>query len=133
MGRALVMKIPIRKGLFTGETSGDLMGFKCKTCNHILPPLTTVCCYCDGEEFDQTALSCKGKLYSYTIVWQQHTHYKTPYAVGYIELPEGFRIFASLKEKEGKPFKVGMDMDLVIETLWEENGNEIIGPRFQPA
>jgi uncharacterized OB-fold protein len=45
----------------------------------------------------------------------------------------GPRIFASLKAKEGREFKIGMDMELVIEKLWDEEDNEIIGPRFQPV
>ncbi len=34
-------------------------------------------------------------------------HFKPPYAVGYIKMPEGIRIFAPLKMVEEKPFKVG--------------------------
>lgn len=126
-------RIPIREGLFTEITDGDLVGFRCKCCNHTLPPLTAVCCYCYGEDLEKLPLSRTGKLYSFTIVYQPHKHFKVPYAVGYIDLPEGLRIFSPLKEREGKSFMVGSDMELVVEKLWDENENEIIGPKFQPV
>ena len=43
------------------------------------------------------------------------------------------RFFSLLMGKEGKPFKVGMDMELVVEKLWDEGENEVIGPRFRPV
>ena len=126
-------KIPIREGLFTEGIDGNLVGFKCKSCNHVLPPLTTTCLYCYGEDLEQVALSRQGKLYSYTTVYQPHKKFEVPFALGYVELPEGVRIFSPLKESEGKPFEVGMDMELVVEKLWDEDGSEVIGPRFQPV
>jgi uncharacterized OB-fold protein len=56
-----------------------------------------------------------------------------PYVIGYVDLPEGIRIFAPLKQREGRTFKVGMDMELVVEKLWSEDENEVIGPKFQPV
>jgi len=54
-------KIPIREGLFTEKIDGSLIGFKCKSCNHILPPLTTTCYYCYGEELERLGIkSAKG-------------------------------------------------------------------------
>jgi uncharacterized OB-fold protein len=127
-------KIPIREKLFTEGTSGSLLGAKCKACGRVLAPLTTTCCHCRGEDLEEVGLSRQGKLYSYTVVYQPHPKFGVPYSVGLIELSEdGPRVFAPLKTKEGKQFKVGMEMELVIEKLWDENENEIIGPKFQPV
>lgn len=126
-------KIPIREGLFTNRIDGDLVGFRCMSCHHILPPLTIVCNHCYGEELEKVVLSRQGKLYSYTIVYQPHKHFKVPYAIGYIDLPEDIRFFSPLKEREEKPFLVGMNMELIVEKLWDENEDEIIGPKFQPV
>jgi len=125
-------KIPIREGLFTERIEGSLAGFRCRFCNHVLPPLTTVCYYCSGGDLEKLPLSRVGKLYSYSIVHQPHKHFNVPYAIGYVDLPEGIRIFSPLKQKEGRTFQVGMDMELVVEKLWDQNGDEIIGPKFQP-
>jgi len=125
-------KIPIREGLFTEGIEGSLVGFRCKSCHHVLPPLTIVCYYCSGLDLEKLPLSRVGKLYSYSIVHQPHKHFDVPYFIGYVDLPEGIRIFSPLKQKEGKAFQVGMDMQLVVEKLWDQNGDEVIGPKFQP-
>jgi uncharacterized OB-fold protein len=125
-------KIAIREGLFSEGTSGSLLGAKCKTCGHILAPLTALCCYCRGEDVEKVELSRKGKLYSYTTVYQPHPKYGKSYTVGFIDLTDGLRIFSPLKAKEGKELQVGMEMELVVEKLYDENENEVIGPKFQP-
>lgn len=125
-------KIPIREGLFSERISGHLMGLKCKLCNHFLPPLTTICCYCNGVEFENVKLSQQGKLYSYTIIYQPHKHFEVPFSVGYVDLPEGIRIFAPLKKKGNMPFRIGMPMRLLVDKLWDDNESEIIGPKFEP-
>lgn len=127
-------QMPIREKLFTERIGGSLLGAKCKTCGHILAPLTTTCCYCRGENLEEVALSRKGNLYSYTTVYQPHPKFGVPYTVGFIELLDGGpRVFAPLKTKEGKELKIGMMMELVVEKLWDEEDSEIIGPKFQPA
>ena len=33
---------------------------------------------------------------------------------------------------EDKPFEIGMEMELNIETLWREGEREVVGYRFSP-
>ena len=126
-------KVPIREGLFTGRTEGDLIGLKCKACGHILPPLTVTCLYCYSNDLEAMPLSGKGKLYSYTTNYMDSGHIKAPFAGGMVELTEGFWIYSVLKEKQGKPFEIDMEMELVIEKLWDTDDDEIIGYKFQPV
>jgi len=126
-------KVPIREGLFTGRTEGDLIGFKCKACGHILPPLTVTCLNCYSNDLEATPLSGKGKLYSYTTNYMDSGHIKAPFAGGMVELTEGFWIYSVLKEKQGKPFEINMEMELVVEKLWDTDDDEIIGYKFQPV
>jgi uncharacterized OB-fold protein len=126
-------KIPLREGMFTNGISGDLVGFRCKSCNHALPPLSTICFYCRGDKLERLQLSRYGKLHSYATVYMSSGHFEAPYIIGYIDLPEGIRMVTPLKERAGKPFKVGMDMELVVEKLWDEGDEEVIGPKFQPV
>jgi uncharacterized OB-fold protein len=125
-------KIPIREGLFSGGVSGDLMGVKCNGCKRILPPLSSICYYCYGTDLKNVKLSHHGKLYSYTDIYQPHKHFEVPYSVGYIDLPEGVRIFTPLKRKQGELFYVGMPMKLLVETLWGDKDSEVVGPKFEP-
>ena len=125
-------KTPIREGLFSEGVSGDLMGARCNDCKHILPPLTDTCYYCYGTDLKNVKLSRRGKLYSYTKIYQPHKHFEVPYYVGYIDLPEGIRSFSPLKWKQGKPFCVGMPMKLSVEKLWGAKDSEVVGPKFEP-
>lgn len=127
-----MVKIPVRERLFSERVSGDLMGVWCNECNHVLPPLTDTCYYCCSTDLKKMKLSCHGKLYSYTTVYQPHKHLEVPYSVGYVDLPEGIRMMAPLKTREGKPFHVGMPMKLSVEKLWQENDAEVFGPVFEP-
>ncbi|MEW5980236.1 MAG: OB-fold domain-containing protein [Acidobacteriota bacterium] len=77
-------------------------------------------------------MSRKGVLYSYTIAHMPSSHFAPPCALGFVDLPEGVRIFSPLKGTGGTDFKVGMEMEVFIGKLWEEGGNEVIGYMFQP-
>jgi len=57
-----------------------------------------------------------------------------PYAVGYIDLPEGVRIYSILTEADMKKLEIGMEMELVIEPIQKtSDGEEIIGYKFKPV
>jgi len=61
------------------------------------------------------------------------TRFISPYAIGYVDMPEGVRVFAPLKAEEGKPFKIGMEMEVVIDELWQEEDRRIVGYKFKPV
>jgi benzoylsuccinyl-CoA thiolase BbsA subunit len=126
-------KIPIREGLFTDRVAGQLIGFKCKSCGNILPPLTVTCPVCYSNDLEIRPLSGKGKLYSYTVNCMDSRALKAPFPSGLIELNEGFRIYAILKGKPGKPFAINMAMEMVVDKLWDKDSDEIIGYKFQPV
>ncbi len=109
------------------------MGNKCKSCGQVFFPKVVACLNCLVENMEELKLSRRGKLYSYTIARMPSLHFEAPYAVGYVDVPEGVRIFAPLKIREGKAFQIGMEMEVVIETLWKEGEKEIIGYKFQPT
>ena len=78
-------------------------------------------------------LSRNGKLYTYTIVHMPSEHFQSPYSVGWIELPEGIKIFSQIRGWQEQPLETGMEMDLAFETLWEEEAREMFGYVFRPA
>jgi uncharacterized OB-fold protein len=60
-------------------------------------------------------------------------HFQPPYAVGWIELTEGIRIFSQIRGWQEHPLKMAMDMELSIEKLWDEEDKEITGYIFRPS
>jgi uncharacterized OB-fold protein len=127
-------RVPFREGLFE-ETSGkgSLIGARCLQCGQIIFPRRETCLNCLGQDLEPVHLSRKGKLYSYTIVHMPSEHFKPPYAIGWIELPEGIRIFSQIRDWQEQHLKTGMDMELHFEKLWDEEDKEVIGYVFRPS
>lgn len=88
---------------------------------------------CLSPEVERLNLGSKGKLYSFTIVHMSSEHFQPPYAVGWIQLPDGIRIFSPLRGWQEHPLKIGMDMEMSVEKLWDEGEKEVIGYIFRPA
>jgi uncharacterized OB-fold protein len=126
--------VPFRDELIE-EVNGrwELVGYKCRQCGQIIFPKREVCLNCLSQDLDRLNLSRKGKLYSFTIVHMPSEHFQPPYAIGWIELPEGIRIFSQIRGWQDHPLKTGMDMELAIEKLWDEGEKEVIGYTFRPS
>jgi len=126
-------KIPVREGVFIDSPEGGiLLSNKCESCGQVYFPKVDFCLSCFNDEMKEIELSRQGELYSYTIGHLPSMHFQPPYAVGYVDMPEGVRVFAPLKMVEDKPLVVGMEMEVVVEKLWDEKDKEIIGYKFRP-
>lgn len=127
-------KIAVKEGTFIDKPEGYvLVANRCKSCKQIFFPKAVSCSSCFNKDMEELELSRKGNLYSYTIGHMPSSHFQPPYAIGYVYMPEGVRIFAPLKMVEDKPFKIGMEMAVTIETLWKEGDKEVIGYKFRPV
>ena len=130
--------IPIREGLFRMlSEAGEkpcLLGSRCKTCAQLSFPPRKVCSGCLGEEMEVIPLGTEGKLYSYTIVEYPAPGLVGPYAIGYVDLPEGVRVFSILADWDRKNLRVGMDVELTLGKFREDkDGNEIVTYKFRPV
>jgi uncharacterized protein len=126
-------RVPVKEGLFQESPEGSvLVGSKCKNCGQIFFPKVKFCFTCLSENVEDFKLSRQGKLYTYTIGRMPSVHFQPPFAVGYVELPEGLKIFTPLKIDDKKPFKIGMEMEVSIEKLWQDGDKEVIGFIFKP-
>jgi uncharacterized OB-fold protein len=127
-------RVPIRIGYFTeAKDNSQLLATKCKSCGRLYFPPLKRCAECYGTDMEDVKLSRKGKLYTYTIVQMPLPHYKPPFAVAWVELPEGVRVFTQLKNWENTTLKIGMNVNLVIDNLWEEEAKEVYGYKFEPV
>ncbi len=126
-------KVLLQKGLFE-EVNGEpaLIGSKCGSCGQVLFPVKSLCLNCMSTDVKSIRLNCDGKLYTHTTVYMASEHFPPPYTVGWIELPEEVRIFSQIRGWQEQPLKIGMDMRMYIETLWQDGDREIIGFVFRP-
>jgi uncharacterized OB-fold protein len=82
-------------------------------------------------------LSTRGKIYSFSVVMQRPPgSYQgpVPYAFGWVELPEGVRVETLYTGCPLEELKMGMDVELVIETLHvDSEGRQIVCHKFRPV
>ena len=130
--RIVAEKVWIREGIIAeGPEGAALAGNRCNACGQVyFPKAERACLNCLEKQLEDLLLSRKGKLCSYTVVHMPASGFQPPYAVGFVDLPEGVRVFTPLEMEEGKPFKVGMEMEVRVGTLWEEGDKEVMGFKF---
>ena len=134
-------QIPCRSGLWTKPSSPDekpqLIGSKCPNCGEIFFPVNPVCVNCQSQTMDDVKLSRKGKVWTYsTVMLSPPLWYKgpVPFDLGYVELPEGVRIWTRLLGAEPGTFTIGQDVELNIDVMQvDSEGNEILGFCFVPV
>lgn len=129
-------RVPIREGTFIESAKGGiLLANRCKSCGQTFFPKSSICFNCFSEDMEEMELSRIGKLYSFATAYMPSVHFQPPYTVGMVEMPEGMRVFGPLKIQEGERerLRVGMEMEVIIEKLWEEGETEVIGYKFKPV
>ena len=109
------------------------MGFKCDDCGKTSFPAYELCPFCSSDHGNKTQLSKTGKLFSHTITRVPVGPYKPPIVAGYIDLPEGVRVFGQIRV-DAENVKTGMRLKMETGTIWtEKDGTEIIGYYYTPC
>ena len=135
-------KTAIAEGLFTWPSDKPaLLGSRCRECNIAEFPVKTSCPACGSENVGVEELPRRGNLWSWTIQsFMPKSPYNsgetpetfTPYGVGYVELPGAVCVEGRLIENTPEQLSIGMEMELVIETLrYEPQGNEVVTFAFK--
>lgn len=115
----------IRKRIFSwpleGKQSPYLIGNRCRLCGKFHFPKVLGCTNCLSEQFDEIHFGRKGKLYSYTIIHTSSMGLKAPYAIGYIDIDEGQRLFSMIIDWQNNDLRDGISMELTITKIREES------------
>ena len=122
------------------DGESHLIGSKCRACGEIYFPKkdSNWCVHCNKKEMEDITLSNRGKIGSFAIVMIPPAggFYigQVPYTYGSVDLPEGVRVETQFTETDPENIKVGMDAELVIDKLGnDEEGNEVLTFRFKPV
>ena len=132
--------VPVKEGLWTAEEKPRLIGSQCRKCGEVFFPRRedVLCSHCQSSTFSEIKLSRTGKVYSYSVVMQRPPVYykaaEVPYALGWVELPEGIRVETLFTGCDPNDVKVGMEVEMLVDKLHtEEDGTEVFCYKFRPV
>ena len=92
------------------HVSGDeavLIMSECANCGKRNFPPLRYCPNCHAENPEKKEMSRTGTLYSFSRVHIKHKLYPAPYVVGYVDFPEGLRVFGQVRA-DAEELKIGM-------------------------
>lgn len=137
--------VPVAEGVFTWPSDEPhLIGSRCTNCDTHAFPAQGGCAKCTGIETEQVELARRGTLWTWTVqgfppksppyVGDTSPDGFRPYGVGYVELPGQVRVEARLTESDPAKLEIGMEMEMVIETLGQDDdGNDLVTYAFAPV
>ena len=138
-------QVPAIEGWFTTDEEPALLGTRCTTCGTVFFPRAEGFCRnpgCRGREFEETRLSRHGKVWSYTDAqYQPPPPYiaaadpYVPFALAAVELAdEQLVVLGQLADGVTvDDVKVGTEVELVVEPLYELDGAEHLIYRWRPV
>jgi uncharacterized OB-fold protein len=108
-----------------------LIGCVCKSCGNRMFPFAPVCPVCMSEDMAREAMPRAGTLYSLTVLHVGPKTWAKPFAVGYVDLSNGVRVFSHLR---GARLEIGQPVELATAEVGKNaEGAAITTFVFQPA
>jgi hypothetical protein len=134
------MSTPVAEGLFAETAEGPrLIGSRCTTCSACYFPTSTICRNpeCAKSALEDAQLGPRGTLWSYSIQYYpppppaKYDEPYVPYALALVDLEEGLRVLARISTDDPESVVVGSPVELVIEPLYTDGGNEVLTWKFR--
>ena len=123
---------PVWNGLMGVDEEGAyLVGGACTACGFVTLGVRDICpeCWAEGSMRD-APIGRSGRLYTYTIIHQLPPGYAEPFAVGYVDLADGIRVFAHI---DNRPECLVIDRRLRLTSARLRRGDDgawLSGPRY---
>lgn len=90
-----------------------LIASVCEDCDQRVFPPAAVCPHCMGERMRDLPLAGQGRLYSFTVIRQAVPDFAVPFAVGFVDMPEGVRVFSHITVSDPGLLSCDMTMKVV--------------------
>ncbi len=114
-----------------------LVAKKCPRCGALYWGKRVACARCHyAGAFEETRVSDRGTLWTYSIVHQSMPGVPVPYVAAIVDLPEGISVRCSLVDVEPDPSRIpfGMPVEMVTRKVREDkDGNDVIAFFFRPV
>ena len=110
-----------------------LIGSECADCaTRVFPPVA-LCPECMGDGLAPLALARSGRLYSYSTVHVAPRGWTVPYIAGYVDLPEGVRVFTHVVDAAEDRLAMEMEVELTTAVLGTDgDGKAFSSYAFRP-
>jgi uncharacterized OB-fold protein len=118
------------RAFWDGCKAGRLQLQKCGACGHIRYPISHVCPDCLSYDFEWTALSGRGEVFSYVVFHQLYNKAfaeDIPYNVALVQLDEGPRMYSNIVGVDNDAVKIGDKVEVVFDAVTPE----ITIPKFR--
>jgi len=137
---AEVGPVPVLEGLFVLPTNEEpllLLASRCNACGETFFPQRRFCARCSSGDLTQVPLGPRGRLYSYTVVYELFGGFEGfgPYAVGQVEMEGGVRVQGLLTGCDFEELRIDMPLELALFTLGVlpgKDGQPTVTYAFQP-
>ncbi|MBC7174491.1 MAG: OB-fold domain-containing protein [Polyangiaceae bacterium] len=139
-------EVPAAPGWVSGtRDEAHLVGTRCKACGtYYFPKETTFCRspICEGTEFEEVELSRRGTLWSFTsngyeppAPYVSPTKPFEPFAIAAVELEREKLVVLGMvvAPLQCADLRVGMEMELVLDTLFETETERQIVWKWRPV
>ncbi len=131
-------QVPLRPGIFRipsgpGEEPA-LIGSHCQSCGEYFSPKRHICLNCGQEGIEETGLSRRGKVWTYTIARQTPpgSLVQAPYAFVVVELPEKVLVQGVITEGDPEAVRIGQEVELILEKVGTSaDGNDLMAHKFR--
>jgi uncharacterized OB-fold protein len=109
-----------------------LQGSRCSNCKTTAFPHHSICPSCGQETGQDTVeLSDNGTIYTFSHIHTAPKGFATPYSTGYVDLPEGVRLFGQIDTKPSD-IAIGDKVAIVLGTVrTDEAGRPVLSYKFK--
>jgi len=114
----------------SADGHATLAGGRCTDCSNETFPRAPVCCQCMSENIVAQAMPRTGTLYAFSTVHVAAKKWKKPMCVGYVDLPNGARVFTHL---EGNTLAIGDAVEVGMGVVGEDENGRIESFVFRKA
>ncbi len=142
MAEARIEPVSLEPAAFeVGNTENEcgLLGNRCPQCDLVFFPRRHFCTRCSASRLEEIRLSKKGRLLSFTTVYQKpkFSSVEPPYLMGEIDLPERVVVYSLLSQSQHEELKIGGEVELVAVKVREEEREgkrvTVMGYAFRPC
>ena len=95
----------------------------CDGCGSVVFHPRCACPYCLSDSLRWAQSRGRGKVYSYSVIYRppyEAWAAKVPYAVGIVELDEGFYMFTEIIHPQPEQIRIGMPVEVVFDKVTDE-------------